>query len=91
MSDHHNSLGRWMGGSPFWVLLRLIALSVVVGVILAALGLDPLNILSSLESLIRHLFNFGFETVERLWRYFLLGAVIVIPLWFITRIASRGR
>lgn len=91
MSDHHNNLGRWMGGSPFWVLLRLIALSVVVGVILAALGLDPLNILASLESLIRHLFNFGFETVERLWRYFLLGAVIVIPLWLITRVASRGR
>lgn len=90
MADN-NSFARWMGGSPFWVLVRLIALSVVVGVILSALGLDPMNILSSLESLVRHLFNFGFETVERLWRYFLLGAVIVVPLWFITRLASRGR
>ncbi|MDF2618700.1 MAG: hypothetical protein K0S00_1359 [Xanthobacteraceae bacterium] len=86
-----NQFARWMGGSPFWVLLRLIALSVVVGVILSALGLDPMNILSSLESLVRHLFNFGFDTVERLWRYFLLGAAIVIPLWLITRLASRGR
>lgn len=85
-----NQFARWMGGSPFWVLLRLIALSVVVGVILSALGLDPMNILSSLESLVRHLFNFGFDTVERLWRYFLLGAAIVIPLWLITRVASRG-
>ena len=86
-----NQFSRWMGGSPFWVLLRLIALSVVVGVILSALGLDPMNILSSLERLVRHLFNFGFDTVERLWRYFLLGAAIVIPLWLITRVASRGR
>ena len=86
-----NQFARWMGGSPFWVLLRLIALSVVVGVILSALGLDPMNILSSLESPVRHLFNFGFDTVERLWRYFLLGAVIVVPLWLITRLASRGR
>lgn len=90
MSDHHN-IARWMGGSPFWVLIRLLLLSVVVGVILSALGLDPMNILTSLESLVRHLFNFGFDTVERLWRYFLLGAVIVIPLWLITRLASRGR
>ena len=36
-----NQLARWMGGSPFWVLMRLVLLSVVVGVILAALGLDP--------------------------------------------------
>ncbi|WP_371348785.1 DUF6460 domain-containing protein [Ancylobacter sp. IITR112] len=86
-----NQLARWMGGSPFWVLMRLVLLSVVVGVILAALGLDPLNILASLESLVRHLFNFSFEAIERLWRYFVLGAVIVIPLWLILRIANRGR
>ena len=86
-----NQLARWMGGSPFWVLMRLVLLSVVVGVILAALGLDPLNILASLEGLVRHLFNFSFEAIERLWRYFILGAVIVIPLWLILRIANRGR
>ncbi|MCS0495464.1 DUF6460 domain-containing protein [Ancylobacter mangrovi] len=86
-----NQLTRWMGGSPFWVLVRLILLCVVVGVILSALGLDPMNILSSLEGLVRHLFHFSFDAVEKLWRYFVLGAVIVIPLWLITRIASRGR
>ncbi|HSI41731.1 MAG TPA: DUF6460 domain-containing protein [Xanthobacteraceae bacterium] len=86
MSD--NQLARFLGGSPAWVLVRLLLLSVVVGVILSALGLDPLNILQSLERLLRSLFNFSFEAVERLWRYFLLGAVIVIPLWLILRIAS---
>ena len=89
MADNH--FARWIGGSPLWVLVRLLLLSLVVGVILSALGLDPLNILASLESLVRHLFSFGFDTVERLWRYIVLGAVIVIPLWLITRIASRGR
>lgn len=89
MSD--NQVARWMGGSPVWVLVRLILLSVVVGVILSALGLDPLNILQSIERLVRNLFNFSFEAVERLWRYFLLGAVIVLPLWLIMRIARGGR
>lgn len=86
-----NQLARWLGGSPVWVLIRLVLLCVVVGVILSALGLDPMNIFASLESLVRHLFNFSFEAVERLWRYFVLGAVIVIPLWIILRIANRGR
>jgi hypothetical protein len=35
----------------------------------------------------------GFDAVRWLWRYFLLGAVIVIPIWIIMRIvnAPRGR
>lgn len=90
MSDN-NQLTRFFGGSPAWVLVRLIVLSVVVGVILAALGLDPMNIFTSLERLVRNLFSFGFDAVERLWRYFLLGAVIVVPLWLIMRVAGSRR
>lgn len=84
-----NEITRFFGGSPAWVLVRLVILSVVVGVILAALGVDPMNILTSLERLVRSLFNFSFEAVERLWRYFLLGAVVVIPLWLILRVLGR--
>ena len=84
-------LNRFFGGAPVWVVARLILLSVVVGVIMAALGLDPANILQSLMNLVTNLFNFGFEAVERLWRYFLLGAVIVVPLWLILRISRAGR
>lgn len=85
----NNELTRFFGGSPAWVLVRLVILSVVVGVILAALGLDPMNILSSLQRLVRNLFSFGFEAFESLWRYFLLGAVIVVPLWLILRLFGR--
>lgn len=90
MADN-TELTRFFGGSPAWVVVRLIVLSVVVGVILAALGLDPMNIFQSLEGLVRSLFSFGFEAVERMWRYFLLGAVIVVPLWLIMRVASARR
>lgn len=85
----NNELTRFFGGSPAWVLVRLVILSVVVGVILAALGLDPRNILNSLERLVRSLFTFGFETFHSLWRYFLLGAVVVIPLWILMRVFGR--
>lgn len=85
----NNEMTRFFGGSPVSVLLRLVILSVVVGVILAALGLDPRNILTSLERLVRSLFSFGFETFESLWRYFLLGAVVVVPLWLIMRVFGR--
>ena len=85
----NDQLTRFFGGSPAMVLVRLVFLSVVVGVILAALGLDPRNIFDSLIDFARSLYDLGFGAVERVWGYFLLGAVVVIPLWLLLRIA-RG-
>jgi len=84
---------RFFGGSPLGVLVRLILLSIVVGVLLAALGVDPWNIWRSLQRAVRQIMNMGFDAVEWVWRYFLLGAIIVIPIWVIVRIlrVSRGR
>jgi hypothetical protein len=86
-------VSRFFGGSPLAVLGRLLLVSILVGVILSALGLDPFDIVQSLERLVRSLWDMGFDTVRWLWRYFLLGAVIVIPIWLIMRLinAPRGR
>ncbi|HET9716893.1 MAG TPA: DUF6460 domain-containing protein [Pseudolabrys sp.] len=88
-----NQVARWAGGSPLGVLARLVLLSILVGVILSALGLDPFDIVRSIERLVRSLWNMGFDAFRWLWRYFLLGAVIVIPVWVLIRLfnAPRGR
>ena len=82
---------RFLGGSPLAVIVRLILVSVLVGVIRSALGLDPFDIVRSIQRLIESIWNMGFDAVRWLWRYFLLGAVLVIPIWLITRIASAPR
>jgi hypothetical protein len=86
-------LNRFFGGRPLSVIFRLVLLSILVGVILKALGLDPFNILRSIEDLIRAVWNMGFDAVLWVWRYFLLGAVIVVPIWLIVRLlrAPAGR
>jgi hypothetical protein len=84
---------RFFGGPPLSVIFRLVLLSVLVGVILKVLGLDPFNILRSIEELIRFLWDMGFDALVWLWRYFLLGAVVVVPIWLIVRLlrAPAGR
>jgi Family of unknown function (DUF6460) len=84
---------RFLGGSPLTVVLRLILLSILVGVVLAAIGLDPWNIVNSIRRLFNWIYNLGFDAITGLWRYFLLGAVIVVPIWLISRLlgAPRGR
>ena len=80
-------VSRFLGGPPLSVLARLILLSVVVGVILSAVGLDPWNILHSIEKLIQDVWDMGFDAVRWLWRYFLLGGALVLPIWLVFRLS----
>ena len=89
----HDALYRFLGGSPLAVAFRLALLSILVGVVLAAIGFDPWNIVNSIRLLFQRLWDLGFDAINGLWRYFLLGAVIVLPIWLLSRLFStpRGR
>jgi hypothetical protein len=82
---------RFFGGSPGRVLAQLVVISFVVGIILAALGVSPFDIVNSLRNLAWRIYNTGFETFAWAWRYFLLGAVIVFPVWLVMRLLRLGR
>jgi len=77
---------RFFGGNPGLVLVRLAILSLVVGVLLAALGFSPFDILESIRELVARIYDLGWTAIEKAGRYFLLGAVIVFPVWFIARL-----
>ena len=86
-------LRRFFGGAPLAVIFRLLLLSILVGVILEVLGLDPMNIFQSLRVLVLRAWDMGFETIRWLARYLALGAVVVIPIWLVVRLvrAPKGR
>ena len=88
MASHTAS--RMFGGSPISVLSRLILLSILVGVVLQTVGVDPMNILRSMEMLARQVYAMGFDAVRYVWQYFVLGAAVVIPLWIVLRLL-RGK
>ena len=87
----NDTVTKVFGGSPLAVLARLVLVSILVGVVLTAFGLDPFDIISSVERLIRSIWNMGFDAFRWLWRYFLLGAVIVVPIWVLVRLAKAPR
>ena len=77
---------RIFGGNPGLVMLRLVILSLIVGVVLAALGFSPYDIIQNLKDLAIRIYDMGFAAVEKAFRYFLLGAVIVFPIWLVMRV-----
>lgn len=89
MSD--SGLSRFLGGSPAQVLLRLVFLSFVVGIILSALNLDPLDLVNMAVNFVERLWDMGFHAIGRLGNYLVVGAIVVVPIWLLTRLLSMGR
>lgn len=81
-----SSLTKFMGGSPIEVAIRLLIISFIVGIILSALNLDPLDILDGIYNLAIRVYEMGWDALGWAFRYLALGAVIVLPIWFVSRL-----
>lgn len=77
---------RLFGGNPAAVILRLVVISIIVGIVLSALNIRPDEILYHVRRLIERLSELGFAWVETVIQWFLVGAVVVIPIWLIVRL-----
>ena len=72
-------------------VIRLVLLSIVVGIVFSALGITLFNIVERLQQLVRNIINLGFDAFHSAFQYFLLGVVVVVPIWFVMRLLSRPR
>ena len=86
-----NSVNRFLGGSVTGTIVRLLVVSLIVGFILSALGIHPLDIYYGIADFIRNIWHRGFAALGEVGHYFLMGAIIVIPLFLIIRIMSYRR
>jgi hypothetical protein len=84
--DRRQLFGESIAGT----LVRLVLLSIVVGIVLSALDINLFNIVERFQLMIRRIAEFGFDAVHWAFRYFLLGAVVVIPIWLVVRLAWRN-
>ncbi len=86
-----NAFSRFLGDSPLRVAIKLAIVSFVVGVAMAAFGLSPWDLLYGVRDFLEGIWYMGFDALYRFWHYFLLGAVVVVPLFIILRLLSYRR
>lgn len=86
-----NALERFFGGPPVWVIARLAVLSLIVGLVLSVLGISPAEIVRGFQRLIAQIYDLGFGAVRLAFEYFIIGAVIVFPVWLISRLMRSGK
>ncbi len=85
----------FLGGPWQRVLLKLVIFSLVVGFVMVTFGLDPdvlvRNVVESMRRIANAIAFQGLDTIMTLGRYCLYGAVIVIPVWLISRLFASRR
>ena len=79
-------MDKFFGGEPLWVVVRLVVISLVLGIVLAAFNLDAFGLVQKLRELVNYIYSLGFDAFAWLFDYFILGAVIVIPIWIVMRL-----
>ena len=86
-----SGLTRFLGDSPLRVFVRLLVLSFVVGLVLAALNIHPFEVYDWVQRMVVRIYDMGFEAFERAFGYLVLGAMIVIPVFVVMRLLKIGR
>ena len=70
------TMTRFLGDSPFRVLIKLIVVSFIVGIVMAAFDWTPWDVFHNVADFFRYLWESGFAAIDSFVGYLLLGAAI---------------
>ena len=82
-------LERVLGGSPLSVIVKLIFLSLIVGAIMAFLGLTPRGLFSAIGNFVSSILNMGTDAIREVAQWVIAGALVVIPVWLLLRLFGK--
>jgi len=71
-------------------VVKLVIASLLVGFVMHWFGWTPIGILHSLTQNFEELFTSLVDVVTWAIEFILLGATIVVPIWIVVRLMSRG-
>ncbi|MEM7214947.1 MAG: DUF6460 domain-containing protein [Pseudomonadota bacterium] len=84
-------LDNFLGDSIGRTIIKLAIISFVVGIILSAINVTPWEVWDAIRNFFVSLYNLGFEAIWSIGRYFVWGAIIVVPIFVIMRFLKLGR
>lgn len=83
------ALERFLGERPFWLALRLLLISLVVGFLMQALGLEVRDLVDGVVTFVHALIRDGLGQMRPLTGYVVTGAAVVVPVWLLLRLMRR--
>jgi hypothetical protein len=83
-----DGINRFLGDTPVRTIVKLLVVCIVVGFVMSALGIYPLDIFRWVRHSLLEFWHSGFAALGKAGDYLLLGAAVVIPLFIIVRILN---
>jgi hypothetical protein len=80
-------LTRILGDRPLLGGAKMLALRLLVGLALTAIGVDPVHLTRSLQGLMHRAAHIRTGAFQWGWHCFLLGAMLVVPTWLLHRMS----
>ena len=82
---------QFLGDTVGRTIIKLLVISILVGMVMSVFDIAPFDVLYGIRDFFIRLYDLGFEAVYRIAKYFLWGALVVIPIFFVLRILRMGR
>lgn len=86
-----NKVESFLGDSLGRTIIKLAIISLVVGVILSALNVTPWEVWDAIRNFFVNLYNLGFDALWSVGKYFVYGAIVVVPIFLLMRFLKFGR
>lgn len=83
-----NPVERFLGDSIGSTILKLLVVSFLVGVVMAAFDWSPFDIFVTIRNFLVNIWHQGFAALGRFGEYLALGAAVVVPLFLLLRLFS---
>lgn len=83
--------GAPVSQSPIKTVLKLLVLSLIVGIVLSWLDLTPWSLVENFGENVQRIFGWARNFVGWAAGYVLIGAVIVVPLWLVLFLVERTK
>lgn len=81
-----DKLTQFLGDTPGRTAVKLIVISLVVGIIMSAIGYTPVDVWHAFTGFVERIYELGFSAFGRFGEYLLYGAMIVVPVFLLARL-----
>ena len=89
--SNDGALTRFLGDTPVRTIVKLAMISLVVGIIMSALNFSPYEVWYAIRTFFERIYELGFEAFGRIGKYFVWGALVVVPIFILMRVMKfRG-
>jgi len=72
-------------------LIKILVFSFVIGVLLSFFEINPKELLANFGDTVQEIFAIVARIVEWAVKYVLLGAVVVVPVWFVFFLLGKAK